>query len=1038
MKCKRIIITLLIITILFTLTGCDKDEANNISETFETNTTSVKEYEPEYGGQLVLPLTVLKTLNPLISENLSYYYFSKLIFEGLFELDQNFDIKNQLAEDYIIRDDGTISIKLKENVLWHDGEKLTAEDVAFTINTIKYANNDSTYKKMWDAAMGNYYSSNINRIIDVYVIDDYNLDIKFDINFSNSLETLIFPIIPKHRFVVDREDKNSYIKALMEDDYTPIGTGPYRFSNYDKYKSVQLEYFQDYREGRPYIDKIIGKILEDDELALTAFEAGQIDLTIALGVDWEKFDQNNRVRILEFVSQNYDFLGFNFSKSIFNNEQGHKLRKAMAYGIDRQAIIQKVFLGHATQTDLPIHPNSWLISDEANAYGYNLSKAREEINELGWKDINGDGFYEDENGKEITLRLITNSYNPLRLKTADMIVEDLNKMGIRVIKDYPENIPDNLTEEMVDNQWEQLNNRIIRTSSPTTSIATAPSRRTATRSCASSSAHARRSSRAASGSTESSSLSTTRYPRSLSSQAATTGRTPPPRPPRPAPPACPTTPSPRRCARSSASRTGSSSSASSTASAGSTTRRRRTPPPRAVGSRPTTRRSASSSAARSRARTSRPSSTTYRPASARSTSSEPRATSWPPPSTPPGASTSAPETSRQPSRSPLPRPSPATSSFCHRLQRATTSSRTSRSAATRSAAWSRSCRESEEVPVRVEPARARHGRARPLRARHGVQRDLGVRRARERQPARLRREAGDLRADGRRVARRRVAPAARTHPPARADPRRHRPHPLPRRARDRLACQRGAALDRRRPARLPAVRARQARDRRLDGRLPVAAATAAHAEGARAAARDPRARLRRPGARRAGPRHRAHAPPRGRRGPPRLGNADEPARGGVRDRDRARCDRRLVVAVPARPAADLPRSVEGPDRRRAPERAGADQLRLGRDLRPRHRVGARVALLPAGGAHGHDVRRRRRAARARRRHARPDGVLCLRLRRDPARDRLPRSVREAARGRGSRRSSAGRRRSTWPPPSASRRSPGSRSRSSRTAARASW
>ena len=462
MKCKRIIITLLIITILFTLTGCDKDEANNISETFETNTTSVKEYEPEYGGQLVLPLTVLKTLNPLISENLSYYYFSKLIFEGLFELDQNFDIKNQLAEDYIIRDDGTISIKLKENVLWHDGEKLTAEDVAFTINTIKYANNDSTYKKMWDAAMGNYYSSNINRIIDVYVIDDYNLDIKFDINFSNSSETLIYPIIPKHRFVVDREDKNSYIKALMEDDYTPIGTGPYRFSNYDKYKSVQLEYFQDYREGRPYIDKIIGKILEDDELALTAFEAGQIDLTIALGVDWEKFDQNNRVRILEFVSQNYDFLGFNFSKSIFNNEQGHKLRKAMAYGIDRQAIIQKVFLGHATQTDLPIHPNSWLISDEANAYGYNLSKAREEINELGWKDINGDGFYEDENGKEITLRLITNSYNPLRLKTADMIVEDLNKMGIRVIKDYPENIPDNLTEEMVDNQWEQLNNRIIR------------------------------------------------------------------------------------------------------------------------------------------------------------------------------------------------------------------------------------------------------------------------------------------------------------------------------------------------------------------------------------------------------------------------------------------------------------------------------------------------------------------------------------------------------------------------------------------------
>ncbi|CCQ98376.1 putative Extracellular solute-binding protein,family 5 [[Clostridium] ultunense Esp] len=462
MKCRRITITLLIMTILFTLTGCDKNEVNNTSETFETNVNNVKEYEPEYGGQLVLPLTTLKTLNPLISENLSYYYFSKLVFESLFELDENFDIKYQLAEDYTIKDDGTIRIKLRDNVLWHDGEKFTAEDVVFTINTIKYASNDTTYKKMWNAAMGNFYSSNINRIIDVNIIDAYNLDIRFDIGFSNSLETLIFPIIPKHRFVVGREDKNSYIKALAEEGYTPIGTGPYRFLNYDKYKSVQLEYFQDYREGRPYIDQIVGKILEDEELALTAFEAGQIDLTTALGVDWEKFDQNNRVKILEFVSQNCDFIGFNFSKLVFNNEKGYRLRKAMAYGIDRQAIIQRVYLGHATQTDLPIHPNSWLISNEANAYGYNLSKAREELNRLGWKDIDGDGFYEDENGKEIILRLTTNSYSHLRLKTADMIVEDLNKMGIRVIKDYPEKIPDNLTEEMVENQWEQLNSQIVK------------------------------------------------------------------------------------------------------------------------------------------------------------------------------------------------------------------------------------------------------------------------------------------------------------------------------------------------------------------------------------------------------------------------------------------------------------------------------------------------------------------------------------------------------------------------------------------------
>lgn len=462
MKCKKILTKLLIIVVFFILVGCDKEEANNTSEAFETNTTNVEEHEAGYGGQLVLPLTTLSTLNPLVNENISYYYFSKLVFESLFELDREFNIENQLAKDYLVKDDGTISIELKDNVFWHDGEKFTAEDVAFTINAIKYGDENITYKKMWDSTIGKFYSSNINRIIDVNIIDEYNLDIKFDTYFSNSLEALIFPIVPKHRFVIDKEDKNSYIRALSMDDYTPIGTGPYKFVNYNKYKEIHLEYYQNYMEGRPYIDRVYGKVLEDDELALTAFEVGQIDLTTALGIDWEKFDQNNRVSIVEFVSQNYDFIGFNFSNPIFNNEKGHRLRKAMAYGIDRQSIIVKVFLGHATQIDLPIHPNSWLISSEANIYGYNLSKAREELNKLGWKDINGDGYYEDENGNKVTLRLTTNSYNPLRLKVADMIYEDLNKLGIRIIKDYPENIPDNLTEEMVENQWEKINSKILK------------------------------------------------------------------------------------------------------------------------------------------------------------------------------------------------------------------------------------------------------------------------------------------------------------------------------------------------------------------------------------------------------------------------------------------------------------------------------------------------------------------------------------------------------------------------------------------------
>ena len=454
MKVKRILAMILILIISVTITGCDEDSIENSIDAFDVDAKNKVEYEPEFGGELILPLSTIKTLNPLINENMSYYHFSKLIYEGLFELGDDLNIVNQLAEDYTLKEDGKIiSIKLREDVFWHDGEKFTSEDVAFTINTIKYANDDTSYKKMFNNVLGSFNPANIGKIWDVQILDDYHIDITFSESFSHGLETLTFPILPKHRFVSGREDKNSYIAALKEEDFTPIGTGPFRFVDYEKHKTILLESYDKYREGRPYIDSVVGKILEDEELSLTAFETGQVHVTTALDVDWEKYDQNNRIRIYEFVSPNYEFLGFNFSKDIFSRESGSGLRKAFAYGIDRQAIIQRVYLGHGTQTDLPIHPNSWLLSEDSNIYGYNPSKAKEELNKLGWKDIDGDGFYEDEGGRKVELRLITNSYNPLRLKVADMIVEDLNKIGIHIIKDYPEKIPENITAEMVEQQW---------------------------------------------------------------------------------------------------------------------------------------------------------------------------------------------------------------------------------------------------------------------------------------------------------------------------------------------------------------------------------------------------------------------------------------------------------------------------------------------------------------------------------------------------------------------------------------------------------
>lgn len=456
MKLRKTISFILIILLLLNITGCTSDDTEK--ELKDENINEEVSYEPVEGGEIVVPLTNLSTLNPLMTENISYYHFSKLIFEGLFDLGNNLNIIPKLAQDYNIINEGkTISIRLRKDIKWHDGADFNANDVAFTINTLKYAKDISSYNNMFKASVGIAKQSDINMITEVKILDDYNMEINFADTSSNNLELLTFPIIPQHLF---KDAKNPFAMALELENFLPIGTGPYKFEKYEKLKNINLISFEQYWDGKPYITNILGKVLEDDKLILTAFETGQLSIASSLGIDWDKYKSNKRINVVEYISNNYEFVGFNFEKEIFQGESGLAIRKAINYGIDRQAIISKIYLGHASQIDVPIHPDSWLLTNDANTYGYSLEIAKGILNEAKWIDRDNDGILENEEGEKLSIKILTNSYNQLRLNTSEMIVEDLSKLGFEVVKDYY-NLPlDNPTDEEVAKQWEEINLKI--------------------------------------------------------------------------------------------------------------------------------------------------------------------------------------------------------------------------------------------------------------------------------------------------------------------------------------------------------------------------------------------------------------------------------------------------------------------------------------------------------------------------------------------------------------------------------------------------
>lgn len=448
MNSRRCIYFLLIVLLAVFSTGCSAD----VESILNVNNEEIKlEYMIVEGGEVVLPLTPFNTLNPLMTSNLSYYYFSKLIFEGLFEYNENMEPVEQLAEKYDIVNDGkTILVTLRKDVYWHDGEKFTSEDVSFTINALINSNTETAYNSL---------NNSTSSIQSTNIIDDYNIEINFSNGSANNLDLLTFLIIPSHRFS-STKIKTSYSMALQLDDYIPIGTGPYKFESFNKHKNISLNANDNYRFGKPSLEKVLGKVLDNEELFITAYEAGQINITPVTGVDRDKYKENSRIRVLEYVSNEYEFLGFNFENPIFSGENGAIIRKAIYYGINRQEIIQKNYLGHATQNDVPLHPNSYLLSEDANKYGYNPAESIDLLKSVNIIDRDGDGVVEDKDGNILTFRLATNPSNLYRQRVAEMIRDDLMEIGIEVIYDYDNTYEKDISLEQRADEWNKLSSKV--------------------------------------------------------------------------------------------------------------------------------------------------------------------------------------------------------------------------------------------------------------------------------------------------------------------------------------------------------------------------------------------------------------------------------------------------------------------------------------------------------------------------------------------------------------------------------------------------
>lgn len=357
---------------------------------FACKTEVVREEQQEYSylvaetGEINIPLTPFDSLDPLTTENMSYFYLSSLIFEGLFTLDDNLRPKNNIAVDSDLKDKKMI-VRIKDGITFHDGSRLTARDVKFSLDHIK------------NSMKGAYYNLIVNNITNEFVISADVIDdttIAFNYNGEGPFlyEYLIFPIV----------------KYGSVNQKTPIGTGPYMIDTYEDKKELTLKAFDNYHDEAPSIARIKGVVHDDKDLIYTSLETGRIQVSTSWSQSFHRFFNNEFFQAKKYPASELYFLFINPNRIESNNQ-----RLAIKRAIDKERIIKVALDDQGVKTTSFMNPNSYFYRLDQDMR--NTEKAIELIA-----------------GEKLSIDLYFYWKNQTQVKIATLIAESLNEVGLKV------------------------------------------------------------------------------------------------------------------------------------------------------------------------------------------------------------------------------------------------------------------------------------------------------------------------------------------------------------------------------------------------------------------------------------------------------------------------------------------------------------------------------------------------------------------------------------------------------------------------------
>ncbi|MFM0070850.1 ABC transporter substrate-binding protein [Paraburkholderia sediminicola] len=336
---------------------------------------------------------------------------SPKVVEGLLEYDFKFQPKPSLATSWEVSDDSRKYVfHLRRGVKWHDGKPFTSDDVAYSIQTLRqvHPRAKTTFANVIDIATPDPYT----------VVITLSKPAPYLIKAFSSSET---PIVPKHIYEGTDVLSNPANNA-------PIGTGPFRFVKWVRGSYIEYVRNDDYWEkGKPWLDRIVVKVINDPAARTVAFEDGSADLSGDSPVplsDLERLKGNPK---LGLETRGYEFqagvsrIEFNLDNPVLKNP---KVRQAIASALDREVIRKVIYYGYATPLASPIIPSNPYYDPAPTPYPFNVERANALFDEAGYP--------RKADGTRFALTVDPLPIGDLPARTAAYVKSALARVGIAV------------------------------------------------------------------------------------------------------------------------------------------------------------------------------------------------------------------------------------------------------------------------------------------------------------------------------------------------------------------------------------------------------------------------------------------------------------------------------------------------------------------------------------------------------------------------------------------------------------------------------